>query len=254
MKRFDEKVVVITGGAKGIGEACAVRFASEGARVAVLDIDLSAARAVSTTINGLAVACNVADQLSVERAIQAVVDTYQRIDVLVPNAGVYRGAPLVDLQLVDWQLVLDIDLTGVMLCCQAVAPIMIQQNSGSIVIQSSMAGKTSWPATAAYSAAKTGVIGLMRSVAQELAPHNVNCNAVCLGHADTEMMRSVDARVCNEEGWEPGTFLKNLADQNPMKRLGTIDEVAALTAFLASDEARYINGQAIAIDGGMVMS
>lgn len=254
MRRFAGKVVVITGGAKGIGKACADRFAAEGARVAVLDIDLPAAQATAGALGGLAVECNVADPASVGTAIPSVLDAYARIDVLVPNAGVYRGAPLAELEINDWQLVLDIDLTGVMLCCQAVTPVMTRQKTGSIVIQSSMAGKTSWPATAAYSAAKTGVIGLMRSVAQELAPFNVNCNAVCLGHADTELMRAVDARVCQEEGWQPGTFIQNLADQNPMKRLGTIEEVAALTAFLASDEARYINGQAIEIDGGMVMS
>jgi NAD(P)-dependent dehydrogenase (short-subunit alcohol dehydrogenase family) len=141
-----------------------------------------------------------------------------------------------------------------MLTCRAVAECMMVQRAGSIVVMASMAGKTSWPATAAYSAAKSGAIGVMRSVAQELAPYNVNCNAVCLGHADTELMRAVDRRVCQEEGWDPGTFLKNLAQNNPMKRLGTVEETAALAAFLASDEARYINGQAIEIDGGLVMS
>jgi NAD(P)-dependent dehydrogenase (short-subunit alcohol dehydrogenase family) len=161
---------------------------------------------------------------------------------------------LPELDLRDWQLVLDIDLTGVMLCCKYTAPVMMRQRAGSIVIQSSMAGKTSWPATAAYSAAKSGVLGLMRSIAQELGPYNVNCNAVCLGHADTELMRAVDARVCAEESWEPGTYLRKLAEQNPMRRLGTVEEVAALTAFLASDEARYINGQAIELDGGLLMS
>lgn len=253
MNRFADKVVVITGGAKGIGKACAERFAAEGARVAVLDIDEAAAQAAAEELRGLARRCDVADEASVNAAVQVVIDAWGRIDVLVPNAGVYRGAPLAEMKMQDWELVLAVDLTGVMLSCKAVAPAMMRQRAGSIVIQSSMAGRTSWPATAAYSAAKAGVLGLMRSVAQELGPYNVNCNAVCLGHADTEMMRSVDARVCAEEGWSPGTFLKNLADQNPMKRLGTIEEVAALTAFLASDEARYINGQAIEIDGGMVM-
>jgi NAD(P)-dependent dehydrogenase (short-subunit alcohol dehydrogenase family) len=253
MKRFENKVVAITGGARGIGSACAQRFAQEGARVAILDIDTKGAE-TAAALNGMAALCDVSLESSVQAAIRAVVDRWGRIDVLIPNAGVYRGGPLTEIDLKDWQLVLDIDLTGVMLCCKHIAPVMMQQKAGSIVIQSSMAGKTSWPATAAYSAAKSGVIGLMRSVAQELAPHNINCNAVCLGHADTEMMRAVDTRVCAEEGWEPGTFLKNLAAQNPMKRLGKIEEVAALTAFLASDEARYINGQAIEIDGGMLMS
>lgn len=255
--RFINKIVVITGGGKGIGRACAERFVSEGARVAVLDISLADAQATSTAIGEascMAVYCNVADHDSVHRAFQQVIDRWGRVDVLVANAGVYRGGPLADDLQKDWQLVMDVDLTGTYLSCHAVAPVMMAQNSGSIVVMSSMAGKTSWPGTAAYSAAKTGGIGLVRSVAQELGPFNVNCNAVCLGHADTEMMRAVDARVCAENGWEPGAYLKELADSNPMKRLGTIEETAALVAFLASDEARYINGQAIEIDGGRIMS
>lgn len=261
MRRFEGKVVVITGGGRGIGGACAGRFAAEGARVAVLDIDLEAARQVAARLNGpaagsggLGVYCNVADHESVHAAIQQVMDAWGRVDVLIANAGVYRGGPLTGDALADWQLVLDIDLTGAYLSCHAVAPILMAKRAGSIVVMSSMAGKTSWPNTAAYSAAKTGGIGLVRSVAMELGPYNVNCNAVCLGHADTEMMQAVDRRVCAENGWEPGTYLKELAATNPMRRLGTVEETAALAAFLASDEARYINGQAIEIDGGRIMS
>lgn len=257
MERFSEKVVVITGGGKGIGRACAERFVSEGARVAVLDISLADAQsacAVMGESNSMAVYCNVADHESVHAAIQQVLARWGRVDILVANAGIYRGGPLADDLQKDWQLVIDVDLTGTYLSCHAVASTMMAQRSGSIVVMSSTAGKTSWPGTAAYSAAKTGAIGLARSVAQELGPFNVNCNAVCLGHADTEMLRAVDARVCAENGWAPGAYLKELAESNPMKRLGTIEETAALVAFLASDEARYINGQAIEIDGGRIMS
>jgi NAD(P)-dependent dehydrogenase (short-subunit alcohol dehydrogenase family) len=254
MKRFENKVVVITGGAQGIGRTCTQRFSSEGAKVAVLDIVLDRARETSEEVDGMAVYCNVADHQCVHDSFQAVIDQWGRIDVLVANAGVYRGGPLTEDLIKDWQLVMDIDLTGTFLSCHAVAPYMIAQNSGSIVVMSSMAGKTSWPGTAAYSAAKTGGIGLVRSVAMELGPYNVNCNAVCLGHADTEMMRQVDKRVCEENGWEEGSYLAELCQSNPMKRLGTVDETAALVAFLASDEARYINGQAIEIDGGRIMS
>lgn len=254
MQRFQDNVIVITGGARGIGKACAERFSAEGARVAVLDIDEAAAISTAEALDsGLAIQCDVTDRDSVHGAIEAVLEAWGRVDVLVANAGVYRGAPLPEVSLEDWRLVLAVNLTGVMLACQAVAPTMMQQESGSIVIMSSMGGKTSWPATAAYSASKSGELGLMRSVAQELGPHNVNCNAVCLGHADTEMMRAVDVRICEENGWEPGTYLQQLAETNPMKRLGTVEETAALIAFLASEEARYINGQAIEIDGGLLM-
>lgn len=254
MSRFKDQVVIITGGANGIGKAAAHRFAHEKASVAVLDIDEAAANETAEAIGGLAFYCDVSDRESVQDAVGAVVEAWGRLDVLFANAGIYRGGPLVDLSLEEWQLVLDVDLTGVMLSCQAVAPTMKEQGSGSIVVMSSMAGKTSWPETAAYSAAKTGVIGLVRSVAQELGRHNINCNAVCLGHADTEMLREVGRRLCAENDWEPGTYLKQVAESNPMGRLCTIDEVAGLVAYLASGEARYINGQAIEIDGGLVMS
>jgi NAD(P)-dependent dehydrogenase (short-subunit alcohol dehydrogenase family) len=254
MNRFAGKVVAVTGGARGIGRAAGLRFAQEGGRVAILDVDRAAAESVAGAIGGISFECDVADKESVHAAVSDALSHWGRVDVLFANAGVYRGSPLAELDLEEWQLVLDVDLTGAMLCCQAVAAAMVEQQAGSIVIMSSMAGKTSWPATAAYSAAKTGVIGLTRSLAQELGPHNINCNAVCLGHADTEMLRSLDRRICEEEGWEPGTFVQQMADSNPMRRLGTVEEVAGLVAYLASDEARYVNGQAIEIDGGLVMS
>lgn len=254
MRRFENRVVVISGAAQGIGRACAERFAAEGARVALLDINLAAAQEASDPVDGLAVFCNVADHECVHDSFRQVLDAYGRIDVLVANAGVYRSSPITDDLLKDWQLVLDVNLTGAMLCIHAAAPAFIRQNSGSIVVMSSMAGKTSWPNSAAYSAAKTGGIGLVRSVAMELGPYNTNCNALCLGHADTEMMRAVDRNVCAANGWPEGTYLAELASTNPMRRLATLEETAALAAFLASDEARYINGQAIELDGGRIMS
>ncbi len=254
MERFNGKVVIVTGGAEGIGKASAYRFAQEGARVAILDINEGAAKTLAAEVGGIGLSCDVSNPDSVKSAVKFVLEQWGRIDVLFANAGVYRSAPLVEVKLEDWQLVLNVNLTGVMLACQAVAPAMMAQKSGSIVVMSSMGGKTSWPASAAYSATKTGEIGIVRSVAQELGPYNVNCNAVCLGHADTTMMREVDRVICEEQGLPPGSFLEELAESNPMKRLGTVEETAALVAFLASEEARYINGQAIEIDGGRIMS
>lgn len=254
MNRFENHVVAITGGAQGIGRAAAQRFAREGARVALLDIDRAAAEETAKAIGGLAFPCDVSDEESVQDAVQGVIGQCGRVDVLFANAGIYRGGALTELTLETWHAVLNVNLTGVMLSCQAVAPTMMAQKSGSIVVMSSMAAKTSWAETAAYSAAKTGAIGLVRSVARELGPYNVNCNAVCLGHADTEMLRDVDERVCVAEGWQQGTYLERLIDENPMQRLCNLEEVAGLVAYLASDEARYINGQAIEIDGGLVLS
>jgi NAD(P)-dependent dehydrogenase (short-subunit alcohol dehydrogenase family) len=254
MRRFEGKVVVITGGAGGIGKACAERFAQEGACVAVLDIDESAAKATAAEIDGMALQCDVSNPDSVQTAFQAVIEAWGRVDVLCANAGVYRGGPLAEVSLSDWQLALDVNLTGAMLCCQAVAPAMMKQESGSIIIMSSMAGKTSWPATAAYSASKTGVIGLMRSVAQELAPYNINCNAVCPGNVLTDMLMGVARTITEGEEMTTEEWVASRAQDNPMRRLAEVEEIASVVAFLASDEARYVNGQAIEVDGGMVMS
>lgn len=253
MKRFEDKVVIITGGARGIGKAAAQRFAAEGARVALFDLLMEEAQELAGALGGTAYKVDVTDPESVRRAVEAVLAEWERVDVLFANAGVYRAGPLPDVSLEEWNLVLSVNLTGVMVCSQAVAPAMMREHDGSIVVMSSMAAKTSWPASAAYSASKTGAVGLVRSVAQELGPYNVNCNALCLGHADTEMLRAVDRRLCEENGWEAGTYLRQVAETNPMRRLATLEEVAAVVAFLASPEARYINGQAIELDGGLIM-
>jgi NAD(P)-dependent dehydrogenase (short-subunit alcohol dehydrogenase family) len=254
MRRFEDRVVVITGGARGIGRACAERFTQEGARVAVLDVEQAAAKATAAEIDGLALQCDVSNPDSVQAAFQAVIEAWGRVDVLCANAGVYRGGPLTEVSLADWQLALDVNLTGAMLCCQAVAPAMMEQREGSIVIMSSMAGKTSWPGTAAYSASKTGAIGLMRSVAQELAPYNVNCNAVCPGNVLTDMLLGVARTITEGEAMTTEEWVTSRAQDNPMRRLAKAEEIASVVAFLASDEARYVNGQAIEVDGGMVMS
>lgn len=254
MKRFEGKVVAVTGGGRGIGKACAERFAAEGARISILDIQAEMAKATAEEIGGLGLFCDVTDHAQVHRAIQQTVLRLGRLDVLVANAGIYRSAPLTEDAIEDWQRVLEVNLTGAFLTCHAASPYLIQQGGGSIVIMSSIAAKTSWPNTAAYSASKSGTIGLVHAVAAELGRHNINCNAVCLGHADTDMLREVDRRICAENNWPAGTYLQKLAESNPMRRLARLEEIAALVAFLASDEARYINGQAVEIDGGLIMS
>jgi NAD(P)-dependent dehydrogenase (short-subunit alcohol dehydrogenase family) len=154
----------------------------------------------------------------------------------------------------QWQRLIDINLTGVFLCNQAVAPTMMAQRSGSIINISSMAGKTSWPSTAEYSASKTGVIGLTRSVAMELAPYGVTVNAVCPGNTLTDMVRSVAARQGEQLGMTGEEWLEMRANDCPMNRLAEPWEIAGVCAFLASQDARYITGQALEVDGGLVMS
>jgi NAD(P)-dependent dehydrogenase (short-subunit alcohol dehydrogenase family) len=261
MHRFVDKVAVVTGGAKGIGRGCCLRFAAEGAKVAVLDVLMEDAAATAADCSKLCgqpampVRCDVTDPACVEESFAAVVAAWGRIDIVVASAGIYSGHPLAEVPLQSWQRVIDIDLTGVFLTNQAAARIMMrQQGGGSIINISSMAGKTSWPASAQYSSAKSGVIGLTRSVAMEMAPYGVNVNAVCPGNTMTDMVRGVANIVGGRDGMAQDEWLKARALDCPMKRFATTEEIAGVVSFLASLDAAYINGQAIEVDGGMVMS
>jgi NAD(P)-dependent dehydrogenase (short-subunit alcohol dehydrogenase family) len=259
MKRFTEQVAVITGAASGIGQACAIRFAREEANVACLDVIEEANQGAATEcrelgVDAIALHCNVSDPDSVRAAFQRTMDRWGRLDVLVAAAGIYSGAPLSDVPLGQWQRLIDINLTGVFLCNQAVAPIMMKQGGGSIINISSMAGKTSWPGSVEYSASKSGVIGLTRSVAMELAPYGATANAVCPGNTLTEMVKNVAGQVGPREGMTAEEWLDTRANDCPMKRLAQPWEIAGVVAFLASEDSRYITGQAIEVDGGMIMS
>jgi len=262
VKRFEDRVVAVTGGAKGIGRACCLRFAEEGAKVAVLDLameDAAQTAAECEKLSGqpaLALRCDVADAASVDAAFKAVVDAWpEGLDVVVASAGIYSGQPLVEVPLEAWQKVIDVDLTGVFLTNKAAAVIMTTQHCGAAIINiSSMAGKTSWAASAQYSAAKSGVIGLTRSVAMELAPYGITVNAVCPGNTSTEMVQGVAATIAARDGLTSAEWLRLRAQDCPMKRLADSEEIAGVVAFLASRDAGYITGQAIEVDGGMVMS
>ena len=259
LKRFVGQVAVITGAGSGIGKACALRFAQEGANVACLDVgdaanEITAAECRDLGVETLALYCNVADADSVKAAVAAAMAKWGRVDVLVAAAGIYSGSPLVEVPLKQWQRLIDINLTGVFLCNQVVAPIMMAQKSGSIINISSMAGKTSWPASAEYSASKSGVIGLTRSVAMELAPYGATANAICPGNTRTEMVKNVASQVAPRDGLTTEEWLQLRANDCPMKRMAEPWEIAGVAAFLASPDSRYMTGQALEVDGGMVMS
>lgn len=259
MKRFENHVVMITGAANGIGEACAYRFAQEGAHIVCLDLAEAANEATAVTCRqsggeAIALRCDVTDKESVATAVYTTMQKWGRIDTLVASAGIYTGSPLADVSLPQWCRTIEINLTGTFLTNQAVAPIMIKQGSGSIINLSSMAGKTSWPASAEYSASKSGVIGLTRSVAMELAPYGPTANAVCPGNTLTDMVRGVAGKVGALDGMSGEEWLQMRANDCPMQRLAQPWEIAGVIAFLASDDSRYLTGQAIEVDGGMIMS
>lgn len=259
MKRFENQVVIITGAANGIGQACAYRFAEEGANIACMDInddanEVTAEKCREYGVEALAFHCDVTDAQNIKDIVQSVMKEWGRIDVLVASAGIYTGTPLADVPLSQWRRTIDINLTGTFLSNQAVAPIMIAQGSGSIINISSMAGKTSWVASAEYSASKSGVIGLTRSVAMELAPYGATANAICPGNTLTDMVRSVAEKVGKLDGVTGEEWLQMRANDCPMKRVAEPWEIAGVAAFLASKDSRYMTGQALEVDGGLIMS
>ena len=257
--RFRGQVVVVTGAAGGIGGACALRFAQEQARVACLDVDVAGSEQIAAQcrdlgVDAFAIPCDVRAAGDVSAAIAAVMARWGQIGVLVASAGVYTGDQLVDVPLAQWRNTLEINLTGAFLCNQAVAPILMQRRGGSIINISSMAGKTSWPASAEYSASKSGLIGLTRSVAMELAPYGATANVVCPGNTYTGMVRRVSQVIGARDGLSSDEWLAMRARDCPLGRLAQPWEMAGVVAFLASADSRYLTGQALEVDGGMVMS
>jgi NAD(P)-dependent dehydrogenase (short-subunit alcohol dehydrogenase family) len=223
------KRVVVTGGTSGIGEATSRRFVEEGARVATISLD---------EVEGNVV-CDVADAGQVERAFARVDELLGGVDVLVANAGISVRAPFLEIREADWRRVLDVNLTGVFHCAQQAARRMVAADGGTILMTASTNGLSGHPLYADYNASKAGVIQLARTMALELAPA-VRVNAVCPGYVLTPMQR---AEYSDE-------MLAEVDASIPLGRHARPDEIAALFAFLASDESSYLTGAVISIDGG----
>jgi NAD(P)-dependent dehydrogenase (short-subunit alcohol dehydrogenase family) len=243
------RVAIVTGGARGIGEAICRMFADRGARVVICDIDGSAAECLATDIlssGGHAVAstADVSQRDAVAELISKTVETYQTVDVLVNNAGVLRPTGLLDIEEEEWDWIMSVNLKAPFLCTQVVVPVMVDHGYGRIVNISSSAGRsTSTLGGAHYTASKAGLLGLTRHTAREVAPYGITANAVCPGLIDTEMVRNeVDPQ-------RMGMY----AESFPISRLGTPGEVAELVAFLASEAAGYITGATFDINGGDLM-
>ena len=246
--RLEGRTALVTGGAGGIGAATARRLAAEGARVAVGDLDLDGARAVAGEIDGVATELDVADTGSVGRAVAAATDALGPVDVLVNNAGTDRFAFFVNTDEALWDFVLAVNLRGVLACTHAVLPTM-HERGGVIVNVASEAGRVGSQGSATYSAAKAGVIGFTKAIARESARFGVRCNAVAPGPIETPLLSSAP-----EQLGELGARLKQgMIDATAMRRIGEPDEVAAVIAFLASDDASYVTGQTVNVSGGLSM-
>jgi meso-butanediol dehydrogenase / (S,S)-butanediol dehydrogenase / diacetyl reductase len=237
--RFSGRVVVVTGAGAGIGRAVALRFGAEGAQVVVADLDVASAEATAREIPGArAVAVDVTDRASVRAAMA---DT--PVDVLVNNAGGATDASFEELSEEDWDRDVDLCLKGTFLCTQAVLPTMLRRGGGAIVNVASVNGIAHF-GNEAYSAAKAGVLSLTRSVAVRYGPAGIRCNAVAPGTIRTSAW---DER----ESHSPGV-LDRVAGWYPLRRVGTPDDVAAAVLFLASDEAAWISGATLPVDGGLL--
>ncbi|MYB03508.1 MAG: SDR family oxidoreductase [Acidimicrobiaceae bacterium] len=259
MRRFENQVVVITGAATGIGAATARRFAAEGAWIACLDIndadnEATAAAARAEGVEALALPCDVRSSHDQQAAFDRVISAWGRIDVLVACAGIYVGGPLSEIPLDRWEDIVAVNLTGVLVSNSLAAPVMTTQGRGSIINIASMAAKTSWPYSAEYSGTKSGVVGITRSAAMELGPHGITVNAVCAGNTLTDMVRKVATEIGATLGMTAKEWLDMRANDTALKRLARPEEIAGVVAFLASEDARYLTGQAIEVDGGLVLS
>jgi 3-oxoacyl-[acyl-carrier protein] reductase len=245
--RLHGKVAIITGGGQGIGRATALKFASEGAKVAVCDINMTSVAETLTLIrNGdgeaLGFQVDVTDKQSISRMVEGVMFAWQRIDTLVNNAGIVQDARFSKMTDEQFERVIDVNLKGVYNCTKAVVDIMLQQNSGCILNASSIVGIYGNFGQTNYAASKFAVIGMTKTWARELGRRGIRANAVCPGFIGTPILNQM-----------PENVLAEMARKVPSGRLGTPEEVANVFAFLASDEASYINGAVISVDGGMTL-
>jgi 3-oxoacyl-[acyl-carrier protein] reductase len=248
--RFSGRAVVVTGGGNGIGAATARRFAAEGAAVAVVDRDLDQATSVAQELRSsgsraISIHCDVTSGPEVGEAMDRVADEFGALEVLVNNAGLTRDQLIFKMTEEDWDVVVDVSLKGAFLCSQAAQRHMVQQSYGRIVNLSSTSARGN-RGQANYAAAKAGVQGLTRALAVELGRFNITVNAVAPGYIATAMTAATAARL----GLSPEEHQARAADSNPLRRVGTPEEVAAVIAFLGSDDAAYVSGQVSYVNGG----
>ncbi len=273
MYNLQGRVAIVTGSGrhKGIGEAIVLRLAAEGCRVVITDLgkpqgeEFSEQHIGTTTemeqiaeaarklgAQAITVACDVRSETQVENLIAHTVEAFGAVDILVNNAGVgYLMEPFTEFKESSWDAVLDVNLKGAFLCSKHAARQMIRQGTGGAIINiASQAAKSGFPYAAAYTASKHGLVGLTRSNAVELGKHNIRVNAVCPNHITTGLGHWQNQFFSEKFGLDYDTYLQGIRDRNPLGRTGMVEDIANAVAFLASDQASYITGEAMNVSGG----
>jgi 3-oxoacyl-[acyl-carrier protein] reductase len=244
--RLQGKSAIVTGAASGIGRAIALKFAREGAEVCAADIDGDAAQSVTDSSDGAAafgIAADITERADVDAMVAATVARFGKIDVLVNNAGSRIIKPFLEHSEADWRRMLDVNLTGHFLCCQAAIPHMLAAGGGRIVNMASIAGTVGRPNRVGYVAAKGGLMAMTRALAADMAGRNITVNALAPGMIASPMNRGFKEDAAYGDNWN---------DENLVRRWGEPEDVAGIAAFLASDEAAFITGETVTVDGGSI--
>jgi len=244
--KVKNKIAIVTGSGRGIGKSTVLELAKEGAKVVVSDIDIKECQNVCDEIkkigsDAIAVKCDISKKSDVDAMIKKTMQKFQKIDILINNAGVVLTKPFVEMTEKDWDFVLDINLKGVFLCTNAVVKQMIKQKSGKIISVASIAGEVGFMNTSAYCASKAGIINLTRELALELSPHNINVNAIAPGVIATKM---------TEDMLKDKKTKEVLLASTPLGRVGQPEEIGKAVVFLASDDSNFITGHTLVVDGG----
>lgn len=252
------KVAIVAGGSRGLGKACAATLAAEGALVALAARDEPTLRATADEIQEkhatalLAVPTDVTREGDVNRLIDATRDAFDRIDILIANAG---GPPASQFETTDvgaWKSGIELNLMSTIYLCRAVVPVMKEQGNGRIVAITSISVKQPVDGLILSNTARSGVVGMMKTLANELAPHGIGVNVACPGYHKTDRLIDLAARMSEQEGVTEETIQKRWTDQIPMNRLGEPQELANVVAFLCSERASYVTGTCLQVDGGAV--
>ena len=257
MMRLAGKTAIITGSARGIGQAFAAAYVAEGAQVVIADIDIERAQATAAGLgaNAFAVALDVTDQASIDTAVAQTVDHFGKVDILINNAALFTAAPIVEIERRDYDRIMSVNVSGTLFMMQAVARQMIAQGQGGKIINmASQAGRRGEALVGVYCASKAAVISLTQSAGLNLIAHGINVNAIAPGVVDGEHWDGVDAFFAKYENKAPGQKKAEVGAAVPFGRMGTAEDLTGMAIFLASKEADYIVAQTYNVDGGNWMN